>query len=115
MASHEDNFRRLGKTRSADLNDETCSPCPHPCRLAPSDLQLPSGEVEQLEQTRSSLCLADQIRRHDQNRVSDRSLRAVQRLSRLDRGVLAVADEAESVLRAPTDTTWSGDDSVRCR
>ena len=53
--------RRMGETRAGDVQLDATASRADPRRRAPSDLKLPAGEVQQLEQERFSFGMGDEF------------------------------------------------------
>jgi len=62
--SREDGAGRFGEVGAGDLELNLTPSCADPCCVAISDLQLPAGELEQLEQERASMSVGGQVRCH---------------------------------------------------
>src|SRR5690348_854933 len=82
--SRKDSAGRFGEAGAGDLELDLTPACADPCSVAISDLQLPAGEMQQLEQERASTSVGDQLRCHAAKPRARGCVRPVWRLSLLE-------------------------------
>ena len=72
----------MGETRARDVQHDATASGADPRRRAPSDLEPPAGEMQQLEQERFSFGMGDRVRSHATHACARRFVRPEQGLSR---------------------------------